>query len=162
MAGRRTSEQLEATFPICRLLLQSIRRIAPDSPAAYLFATALVVIAAFLRWALLPFGSDVLPLVTFFPATLFAALICGLSPGLFVAALAGVIRWWSFIPPFYGFLPLTPGGVVGLIAYALTSIILVLGADHHRSMIGKLRAEEDFRQMTVEELAHRLKNKVAT
>ena len=153
---------MEAAVPIDQTLLQAIRRIAPDSLAAYLFATALVLIAAGLRFAIVPFGSDVLPLVTFFPATLFAAFIGGLRPGLFAAVLGGLIGWWSFIPPYYGFFPLTPGAVVGLVAYCFTSLVIVLGADHHRVLIGKLRAEEGFRQMVVDELAHRLKNKVAT
>jgi two-component sensor histidine kinase len=139
-----------------------VERIAPHSLTAYLLATALVVLATFLRFAFVPFGSDVLPFVTFFPAILFAAFIGGFGPGLFAAVLGGLIGWWGFIPPFYGFFPLTPGAVVGLVAYALTSFLIVLGADHHRSLVGKLRAEEGFRQMVVDELGHRLKNKVAT
>ena len=160
--GSRSSEHLEGAVPIHQHLLRSIRRIEPGSLAAYLFAAALVAIAAILRFAFLPFGTDVLPFVTFFPATLFAAFIGGLRPGLFAAALGGLIGWWSFVPPFYAFFPLTPGAVVSLVAYAFTSLFIVLGANHHRSMIGKLRAEEGFRQMVVDELAHRLKNKVAT
>jgi two-component sensor histidine kinase len=153
---------LEAAFPVLQQILQSIRRIAPDSSAAYLFATALVSIAALFRFTIVPFGTDVLPFVTFFPATLFAAFIGGLRPGLFAAALGGIIGWWGFIPPFYGFFPLSSGGAVGLVAYAVTSIIIALGANHHRALIAKLTAEENFRQMVVDELAHRLKNKVAT
>jgi two-component sensor histidine kinase len=155
-------EHREVTVRIYRALQQSIERIAPDSPAAYLFATVLVAIAAVLRFGIAPFGNDVLPFVTFFPATLFAAFIGGLRPGLYAAALGGMIGWWGFIPPFYAFLPLTYGSVVGLVVYAFTSLIIVLGANHHRSVIGRLRAEEGFRQMVVDELAHRLKNKVAT
>jgi two-component sensor histidine kinase len=118
--------------------------------------------AAFLRFTIVPFGADVLPFVTFFPATLFAAFIGGWRPGLFAAVLGGLIGWWSFVQPLYGFFPLTPGAVVGLLAYTLTSLLVVLGANHHRSLIEKLKAEEAFRQMVGDELAHRLKNKVAT
>ena len=152
----------EVAFAIHRLLMESVGRIAPGSLAAYLLAAALVAIAAALRFAFVPFGADVLPLVTFFPATLFAAFIGGFGPGVFAAALGGAIGWWSFVLPLYAFFPITAGVSVGLTVYALTSLAIVWGADHHRSLIGKLRAEEGFRQMVVDELSHRLKNKVAT
>ena len=153
---------MEAAVSIHRALLQSIRDIEPDSPAAYLFATALVAIAALFRFTIVPFGSDISPFVTFFPATLFAAFVGGWRAGLFAALLGGGISWWGFISPIYGFFPLTPGAVAGLIAYTVTSLIIIVGADHHRSLIEKLKAEERYRQMVVDELAHRLKNKVAT
>jgi two-component sensor histidine kinase len=153
---------LGVAVSLYRFLLQSVRRITPDSPAAYLFAAALVAIAAVLRFVMLPFGDDILPFVTFFPATLFAAFIGGFRPGLLAAALGGLVGWWGFIPPFYAFFPLTSGALVGLVSYAVTSFIIVFGADHYRSMIGRLQAEEGFRQMVVDELAHRLKNKVAS
>ena len=92
---------MEAAFPTYQLVLQSIRRIAPDSVAAYVFATALVAIATILRFAIVPFGPDVLPFVTFFPASVFAAFIGGLRTGIYAGALGGLIGWYNFIPPAY-------------------------------------------------------------
>ena len=143
-------------------MLQALKRIAPDSAAAYVFASILVALAALLRWATSPFGPDVLPFVTFFPATLFAGFVGGFRPGLYAAILGGIVGWWAFLPPLYDFFPLTPGAVAGLFAYAFTSLAIVWGADHHRLLIKRLHDEEDFRQMVVQELGHRLKNKVAT
>ena len=155
-------EGWERYVRIYRYLRLSIRRIEPDSPTAYLFATILVAIATAMRFGLVPFGPDILPFVTYFPATLFAAFVGGFRPGLYAAALGGLIGWWGFIPPFYVFFPVSAGTATGLVAYAVTSLFIVWGADHHRVVIGKLRSEEAFRQMVVDELGHRLKNKVAT
>jgi two-component sensor histidine kinase len=41
-------------------------------------------------------------------------------------------------------------------------LLIVWAADRHRSLTKRLQDEEKFRKLTVEELAHRLKNKIAT
>jgi two-component sensor histidine kinase len=102
------------------------------------------------------------PFATFFPAALFAALVGGVGPGTFGALLGGVIGWWAFLAPEMAFLPLTSGARISLIAYLVTSLIIVWAADHYRKLTKRLEDEEKFRQLAVEELAHRLKNKVAT
>ena len=58
--------------------------------------------------------------------------------------------------------PLTSGARISLIAYLIPSLIIVWAADHYRKLTKRLEDEEKFRQLAVEELAHRLKNKVAT
>jgi two-component sensor histidine kinase len=40
--------------------------------------------------------------------------------------------------------------------------IIVWAANHYRQLTRRLEDEEKFRKLTVEELAHRLKNKIAT
>ena len=47
-------------------------------------------------------------------------------------------------------------------SYLITSLIIVWAADHYRKLTKRLEDEEKFRELAVEELAHRLKNKVAT
>src|SRR4029079_13982705 len=99
---------------------------------------------------------------TFFPASLLAALVGGIGPGILAALLGGVIGWGAFLAPPLSWLPLTPAQQISLMAYMVTSLIIVWAADHYRRLMKRLEDEEKFRELAVEELAHRLKNKVAT
>ena len=104
----------------------------------------------------------IVPFATFFPAVLLAALVGGIGPGLFAAIAGGIIGWWAFLPPRMAFFRLKPGQVISLIAYLITCLIIVWAAEHFRRLTKRLEDEEKFRELAVEELAHRLKNKVAT
>ena len=137
-------------------------RVRPGSAEAYLFATLCVVIASLLRWALGLLSEEVLPLPTFYPAVLFSALIGGAGAGAFAAVLGGLIGWWAFMPPHFTFFPVTFGQQIGLLMYFSASLLIVWGADHYRKVAKRLEDEEKFRKLAVDELAHRLKNKLAT
>ncbi len=78
------------------------------------------------------------------------------------ATLGGVIGWWAFMSPRFTFLPLTAGQSIGLALYLIACIAIVWGADRYAALAARLADEEDLRKLAVEELAHRLKNKVAT
>ena len=138
------------------------RRISSGSPEAYLFATLCVVIASLLRWGLGLLSENILPLPTFYPAVLFSALIGGAGAGAFAAVLGGLIGWWAFMPPHFTFFPVTFGQQIGLLMYFSASLLIVWGADHYRKITKRLEDEEKFRKLAVDELAHRLKNKLAT
>ena len=58
--------------------------------------------------------------------------------------------------------PLGAGVQIKLLAYLLSSTLIIWGADHYRRVRKRLEDEEKFRKLAVEELAHRLKNKLAT
>jgi HWE histidine kinase/uncharacterized protein DUF4118 len=137
-------------------------RISPGSPEAYVFATLCTVIASLIRWGLGLVSEDILPLPTFYPAVLFSALIGGAGAGAFAAALGGFIGWWAFMPPRFAFFPVTFGQQIGLLMYFSASLLIVWGADHYRKITKRLENEEKFRELAVDELAHRLKNKLAT
>lgn len=138
------------------------KRIQAGSAEAYVFATVCVVTAAILRWVFGLFFEGVVPFATFFPAALFAALVGGIGPGTFAAISGCMIGWWAFLDPPMTFFPLTSGQRLSLIAYLFTSLLIVWAADHYRKLTKRLEDEEKFRQLAVQELAHRLKNKVAT
>src|SRR5205085_68245 len=70
--------------------------------------------------------------------------------------------WWAFMPPYYSFAPLTSGQSISLVMYGLAALIIVWGADHYSILAKRLENEEELRKLAVEELAHRLKNKIAT
>ena len=150
-----TSDPLATRAPL-------YRRIVPDSPEAYAVAAVLTGLAALLRWLLGLVAADILPMAPFYPAVLFAALLGGRGPGIFATLLGGFIGWWAFLPQYYSFAGLTPGKQIGLALYGFACFVIVWGADHHRKLTKRIENEENLRKLAVEELAHRLKNKVAT
>ena len=137
-------------------------RVRPGSAEAYAFATMCVVIASLARWGLGLLSEGILVFATYYPAVLFSALIGGVWVGTFAAILGGIIGWWAFMPPQVGFSPLTLGQQISLLTYLVASLLIVWGADHYRRLRQRLEDEEKFRKLTVDELAHRLKNKLAT
>ena len=140
-----------------------LRELIPAGSAhAYAFAIFCVVVAAVVRWAAGMWFEGIVPFATFFPAVLLAALIGGIGPGIFAAIAGGAIGWWAYMTPLMAFFPLKPGQIVSLVAYLVTCLILVWAAEHYRRLTKRLEDEQKFRELAVEELAHRLKNKVAT
>ena len=137
-------------------------RISPSSAAAYAFATLCVAVASLLHWGIGFISEDSQHFTTYYPAVLIAALVGGAGAGTYAAILGGIIAWWAFMPPHFAFLSLTFGQVVSLLIYLLASLFIVWAANHYRELTKRLEDEEKFRKMTVEELAHRLKNKIAT
>lgn len=138
------------------------QRLSPGSPEAYLAATVLVIVASLVRWSLGFLGEDVFIFAAYYPAVLFATYLGGAAVGSFAATLGGVIAWWAFIPPHFSFLPLTPGLETKLAAYLFACALIVWGADSYRKLAQRLQNEEKLRKLAVNELAHRLKNKMAT
>jgi two-component sensor histidine kinase len=141
----------------------AFRKLIPaESGKAYAFAIFCVAIAAAIRWAFGLWFEGVVPFTTFFPAVLLAALVGGLGPGILAALLGGIIGWWTFLPSATALFPVTSGTTASLIAYFTTCLIVVWAAEHYRRLTKRLEDEQKFRELAVEELAHRLKNKVAT
>jgi two-component sensor histidine kinase len=138
------------------------RRPVPGSAEAYGVALILVGLASLARWALGFYTQDLQAFTTFYPAVLFATLLGGAGPGLCAALLGGFICWWQFLPPYGSLAPLTPADAINLLTYFVASALIVWAADHYRRLTKRLRDEESLRKLAVDELAHRLKNKVAT
>ena len=137
-------------------------RPLPGSAEAYALAVLLVAFASLLRWILGVFVYDVQAFTTFYPAVIFAALWGGAGAGVFAALAGGIISWWAFLPPYSVLWPLTRADTVNLVTYFIASILIVWAADHYRRLTKRLQDEEHIRKIAVDELAHRLKNKVAT
>ena len=136
-----------------------LQRVRSGSAEAFAFATFLVVVASLIDWGL---GEDVFVFTAYYPAVLFATYVGGAGVGSFATVLSAVIAWWAFIPPRFAFFPLTPAQETKLLAFLFASALIVWGADHYRRLMRRLEDEEKFRRLAVEELAHRLKNKIAT
>lgn len=136
--------------------------VEPGSGRAYGLAVLCVTIAALVRVLLGLIDNSILPLSTFYPAVMIAALLAGRQAGVLATAMGGLVGWWAFMPPYYSVAPLTPAQSISLISYGLASLLIVWGADHYRALVKRLENEEELRKLAVEELAHRLKNKIAT
>jgi K+-sensing histidine kinase KdpD len=91
------------------------------SARAYAFAIFCFAVAAVVRWMIGIWFEGVVPFATFFPATLLAALVGGIGPGVLVAVLGGIIGWWAFFDPPMAFFPLTTAQLISVIAYFITS-----------------------------------------
>ena len=142
------------------LLLQ--RRIRAGSSEAYVFATLCIFIASLLRWTLVWIPDPISAFPTYYPAVFFAALVGGLGPGAFTAIVGGFIGWWAFIPQRYELLLLKSGEEFNLAAYLFASLLIVWGANRLRALTKQVESDEQFRKLAAGELAHRLKNKLAT
>ena len=149
--------------------LELFLRMPRRSAEAYLGATLLIVLASLVRWALDYVGQPLLPFTTYYPAILFATYIGGLGVGCYATALGGLIGWWAFLPPLFLFFVFKPRGELELVIYLAACAFIIWGADsyrrlvrQHRDLTVRLLDEQKFGKVVVEELAHRLKNKIAT
>lgn len=136
--------------------------VSPGSVEAYFAATVLVVIASLVRWGLGFLGGTLLPFTTFYPVVLFATYFGGPRVGIFTSVVGGVVGWWAFLLPHVGFFPVEITGEIELLIYAVVCALIIWGADSYRRLATGLRDEERLRVLAVEELAHRLKNKIAS
>ena len=133
------------------------RRFSPDSADAYVFATILVVVASLVRWGFGLISQDIFVFAAFYPAVLFSTYVGGLRVGIFAAVLGAITAWFAFIPH-----PVSSGHEIKVLAYVLACGLIIWGAELCRRLQKRVVDEEKFRKLAVEELAHRLKNKVAT
>ena len=137
-------------------------RLLPGSAEAYAFATLLIMLASLLRWGL-----------GFFTTNL-TGIHDVLSRGAFCRAFGRGGRWnichhlrrnYQLVglpASLLVLLPLTRGRRNQPGDFLFSSIVIVWATDHYRRLTKRLQDEEGFRKLAVEELAHRLKNKLAT
>jgi two-component sensor histidine kinase len=136
--------------------------LKPGSPAAFAFAVACVVTAALVRHLLGLIDPAIVVFAPYFPAVLAATLIGGPSSGLVALVLGGLSVWWSFLPPSHALFPITQDETISLLVYCATGIIIVIAAESHRRLSKYYYERENFNQLIVGELQHRLRNKLAT
>ncbi len=139
------------------------------SIGTFAFASILVLLATLVRSVFGFLGEEVFVFAGYYPAVLFATYVGGPSVGVYTAVVSGVVAWWAFISPHFGFFPLTLALATKLAAFLFACALIIWGADRYRTLLKALedeqksrQGEERFRELAVEELAHRLKNKIAT
>lgn len=128
------------------------------------FAVFCLALATVARWGLSLIRPE-LAFAPYFPAVLFATAFGGFRVGLAttaVGALLGIVL--SFGEP-----PADSARIVLLLIYVAVSALIVWGAGHYRSIAShhrqvskRLIEEESYRKLIVDELQHRLKNKLST
>jgi two-component sensor histidine kinase len=136
--------------------------LAPNSWAAYAFALFCFLTATLIRLTFSDAGPDIEPFATYYPAVLFAALVGGWVAGMVTLLLSATFAWWAFLPPYFSFGGRSPDDVIDTILFTAASLIIISGATAYRRILWRLNEEEHFRQVTVNELAHRVKNNLAT
>jgi two-component sensor histidine kinase len=158
--GQAGLESLTAVFDAALGRLR--RHIPPGSVQAYAFALSCTCAATLFEIWLLWLDPKASPLSGYYPGVALTALLAGIAPGALVAIAGILIAWWGFMAPAYSFSLERHGDVIALITFAILSFLIVYAADYFRRLAKRLEDEEQLRQLAVRELAHRLKNKIAT
>jgi K+-sensing histidine kinase KdpD len=113
-------------------------RVKPWSLPAFVLALFVLLIAATTQVILASFGTT-LYFATFFPAILAASLLAGAPAGIFTAALTVPIVWWTFMPPFFEFNPLTPADYNDFVLFLLSSALVIWISHLYREALVILR-----------------------
>ena len=76
--------------------------------------------------------------------------------------LGGLLGWLLFEPSLPSMSQSVGEQVIGLVLYGLSSSLIVWAAEHYRRVIRRLDEEQHYRRLVVDELNHRVRNKLAT
>ena len=128
------------------------------------FAAFCLALATAARWGLSLIRPE-LAFALYFPAVLFATAFGGFRIGLATAAAGGLLgATLTFGDP-----TADSARPVLLLIYVVVSGLIIWGAGHYRSIAShhreisrRLTEEETYRKLVVDELQHRLKNKLST
>jgi two-component sensor histidine kinase len=136
----------------------------PRLVTSAVFAALCLLLATLVRWGLAQVRPDIY-FTPYFPAVLFAAAFGGLRIGVVTALIGGMLG----VTLNFGETDIDRARFVLLVLYWSVSALTIWGVEHYRSLLieqrriaKRLIEEEEYRKLLVEELQHRLKNKVST
>ena len=138
------------------------RIILADRPAwaSLAWSAGGVAAATALRW-FIDQGQAGVPFITYFPAVVLAALLLGWRWGALVALVSGVVANRLFRPePLLGEFSGRDLVLVGL--FALSCVVLIWAAETARRLVRELELAKQREALLKDELAHRMKNMLAT
>jgi two-component sensor histidine kinase len=144
----------------CRAMWR--KGLRPYSLSALAFAIACVAIATFVRLGLGFISPDSAVFALFCSSTLVAALVGGAAAGIFAGLLGGVVAYCLFVPTGWNSPPFMLEQLVSLTLYVTSSVIIIWAAESYRRLMARLREERNTRQLLSRELAHRIKNMLAS
>ena len=128
------------------------------------FAACCLVLATLARWCLSLIRPDVF-FTPYFPAVFFAAAFGGLRIGIATALIGGSLG----IALNFNGTSIDPARIVLFMIFLLVCGLTLWGIEHyrvvairHRDIAKRLIQEEEYRKLVVDELQHRLKNKLST
>ena len=137
--------------------LERLASLRLSAWAAYPLAVALAAGAVLLRFELDDYVTSA-EFITYYPAVLVAALLCGAGPGLLAALLCGLAGWYFTLPPRGSWELAGPPQVAVLLLYFVLSPIGALAVAALRRAIARLSAAERQQEVLVAELQHRTRN----
>jgi two-component sensor histidine kinase len=156
--------------PIAKRLIDEFRQgwqgiSRPSLLFSVVFSVGCLAVSTSARWLLAIIRPDVF-FTPYFPAVFFATALGGYRTGLATAVVGGglgiALNFGDVPSNFYPRLVL-------LVIYAIVCGLTIWGVEHYRSMAAKQREisrrlirEEEYRKLLVDELQHRLKNKLST
>ena len=150
-------------------LLDEIRQgwhgIAQPSPLfSSGFAVSCLALATAARWGIAQIRPDIF-FTPYLPAVFFAAAVGNLRVGIVTAIASGVLG----VSVDFGNTTVDTARFALLLIYWVVCGLTIWGVEHYRSMVRQQRQiskqliqEEEYRKLVVEELQHRLKNKLST
>lgn len=138
------------------------RGVRPASAAAFGFALVCVAAATVLRLAVDLVSPDAVPFATYFPAILIAALVAGTAAGVVATLASALIAWFMFVPPRFTLIHAQPWETIDVGLFFFAAFCIVWVASRYRAIVRRLDTEEAYRKVVVDELGHRVKNKLAT
>jgi two-component sensor histidine kinase len=144
----------------CRAIWR--KGLRPRSLAALAFAITCVAIATVVRLGLGFISPDSAVFALFCSSTLVVALVGGAAAGIFASLLGGVVAYCLFVPPEWNSSPFMLEQLVSLALYVTSSVIIIWAAESYRRLMARLREERNTRQLLSHELAHRIKNMLAS
>jgi two-component sensor histidine kinase len=128
------------------------------------FATFCLALATAVRWGLAQMRPDIF-FTPYFPAVFFAAAFGGLRIGMATALIGGALG--ALVN--FGASHVDGARIVLLLLYLLVCALTIWGVEYYRSILTEQRRisrqlteEEEYRKLLVDELQHRLKNKLST
>jgi two-component sensor histidine kinase len=128
------------------------------------FAAACVALSTVARWCLAMIRPDVF-FTPYFPAVFFATAFGGVRVGIATALVGGALG----VTVNFGEAPVDSARFALLAIFWTVSGLTIWGVEHYRSIASQQRqiakrliTEEEYRKLVVDELQHRLKNKLST
>jgi two-component sensor histidine kinase len=128
------------------------------------FAACCLVLATLARWCLALLRPDVF-FTPYFPAVFFAAAFGGLRIGIATALIGGTLG----IALNFNGTSIDSARIVLFVIFLLVCSLTLWGIEHYRvvairqrDIAKRLIQEEEYRKLVVDELQHRLKNKLST
>jgi len=136
----------------------------PSLPFSIGFAMLCLALATEARWGLAIIRPDVF-FTPYFPAVVFATVFGGIRIGVLTAIAAGALG----VSVNFGDTTADPARFALLAIFWAVCGVAIWGVEHYRSIAAQQQAiskrliqEEEYRKLIVDELQHRLKNKLAT
>ena len=128
------------------------------------FAVSCVALSTAARWCLALIRTDIF-FTPYIPAVFFATAFGGVRIGIATAILGGVLG----LTVNFGDTTADFGRMALMVIYLIVCGLTIWGIEHYRSVASQQRAisksliqEEEYRKLVVDELQHRLKNKLST